>query len=180
MTLVSKSICVLIFVDFQEANDCVDHSILFNKLNAYGVRGLPLLLLKNYLTDRAQAVRVGSSISSYLPITKGVPQGSLLGPILFLIYINDLPSIFHHFNCLLYADDTTLCLRDVSSEALVERCNSDLERFFGWTLANKLSLNCNETFYMSFSNISVPSNFPTISINIYRISIFRFSYDFFT
>ena len=127
-----------VFVDLQKAFDTVDHSILLAKLHHYGIRGKAHSLFKSYLTGRKQFVSVSGSNSAELLMKHGVPQGSVLGPLLFLIYINDLNfaingSIVHHF-----ADDTNLlCIAD-SLELLAKTVNLDLQSLWHWLSANKI------------------------------------------
>ena len=102
-----KSHVIAIFCDLRKAFDCVDHQILINKLKKIGVRGNELLWFKSYLDNRKQAVNISGSNSQLLNILIGVPQGSILGPLLFLIYINDLP-LCSELISLLFADDTNL------------------------------------------------------------------------
>ena len=100
-----------IFLDFRKAFDCVDHMILISKLSKYGIRGIALDWFKSYLSDRYQCVAINNSLSEPKPVSCGVPQGSILGPLLFLIFINDFPNSSQHFHFTLFADDSTLTCR---------------------------------------------------------------------
>ena len=95
-------------MDLSKAFDTLDHNILIKKLQYYGVIGTPLNWFQSYLTDRTQYVEVNNESSSLQTILTGVPQGSILGPLLFLIYMNDIPNASNLFTFILYADDTTL------------------------------------------------------------------------
>ena len=97
-----------VFLDFAKAFDTVDHQILLQKLNHYGVRGRTLQLIESYLTDREQCVQVNNATSDFGTITHGVPQGSILGPLLFLLYINDIANSSPLLSFYLFADDTQL------------------------------------------------------------------------
>ena len=97
----------LIFVDYSKAFDLVDHRILVKKLMAYGLCGDEIKLFDNYLSGRSQYVIVDGFKSTVRSIFLGVPQGSILGPLLFLLFVNDLPSAIHHSIVDAYADDTT-------------------------------------------------------------------------
>ena len=105
----------------------MNHSILLEKLQYYGVTGTSLSLLDNYLSDRCQYVEYNGHTSNTLPITTGVPQGSVLGPLLFLIYINDLPMVSDVFNMLMYADDTTLYC-NIDQNVSEEVINNELSK----------------------------------------------------
>ena len=163
------SFCANVFVDFQKAFDTIDHQILFRKLEIYGITGLPLLLLKNYFSDRTQSVRIGNTFSSSKPITKGVPQGSIIGPLAFLLFINDLPNISNVFSTVLFADDTTISFKCNSVEQFNHISNIEMQKFFQWSSANKLILNLSKTYYIihSFRNFNT-ENFD-LKINNHNI-----------
>ena len=97
-----------VFLDLSKAFDTLNHNILLNKLELYGVRGLGQTWFRNYLTGRKQVVQLGSSTSSMKKITHGVPQGSILGPLLFLLYINDITNTSNLGKLILFADDTSI------------------------------------------------------------------------
>ena len=144
------SFCINIFIDFHKCFDTIDHAILMRKLELYGVTGPLLILVNNYLTNRTQSVRIKESISPPLPITKGVPQGSILGPLLFLFFINDLPNISNIFSPILYADDTTLSMNCNSIPQTTSIGNQELAKFYDWAVANKVSINfdIDKTYFM--------------------------------
>jgi hypothetical protein len=151
-SLNNKSHALSILVDYRKAFDTVNYKILLSKLHAYGIRGLPLEWFKNYLHNRKQYVRVGSSFSSTKPISIGIPQGSVAGPILFILYINDLPNVSELFSTILFADDTSLTVSDNQYDSLINKTNSELDKIRDWTMANRLSLNVDKTHAMLFTN----------------------------
>ena len=114
-----------LFLDFSKAFDCVDHTILLHKLEVYGVRGVALLWFQSYLSNRMQYVSINGNNSEYKSVESGVPQGSILGPLLFLIYINDFPKSSNFFKFNLFADDSTLSFsyKDVPVNVLSENVN---------------------------------------------------------
>ena len=128
--------------------DTVDHNILLKKLELYGLRGLPLSWFKSYINDRQQRCSVNSKLSQPCHLTCGVPQGSTLGPLLFLIYINDLPNCLKHSVARMYADDTNLTVTTRTTAEARTTVNGDLENVRQWLLANKLSLNLTKTEYI--------------------------------
>ena len=130
----------VVLLDFKKAFDAVSHSVLLHKLQHYGVRGPSLDLLQSYLDQRKQFVSIVNASSQIASISFGVPQGSTLGPLLFLIYINDLPNAV---NCIprLFADDTCLISRNFNLFKLESDINEDLVKIYKWCLANKVTIN---------------------------------------
>ena len=116
--LINDKLSLGVFLDLSKAFDTLNHQILLNKLDKLGIRGLPKLWFSNYLNNRLQYVQYLQNSSSKLPITCGVPQGSILGPLLFLLYINDIPQP-SNCNMLLFADDTNLIFHDKNIKPLM-------------------------------------------------------------
>ena len=131
--------CAL-FVDLSKAFDTVDHGILLKKLQHYGIRGVPLNLFKSYLSNRKQYTFVNGSKSTELLIDIGVPQGSVLGPLLFLLYINDLPNASLLLTRL-FADDTCLLFSAKTIDELQIVINREMRKIENWMSGNKLSIN---------------------------------------
>ena len=148
----TKNVTASIFIDLQKAFDTIDHSILCHKLDQYGIRGVANDLLSNYLFNRKQFVQIDNTISSMQNINCGVPQGSILGPLLFLIYINNLQNCSDFLYAILFADDTTLIASAKTFELLVFKLNQELGRLTSWLSANKLSINVKKSNYMIFGN----------------------------
>ena len=151
-----------IFLDLKKAFDTVDHYFLVQKLEiTYGFRGVALDTMKSYLTNRQQYTKIGNKHSTKQNINCSVPQGSSLGPLLFILYINDLPSA-SLFSSTLFADDTLLSMADKNLYTLEKRVNSELKLIDDWLQNNKLSLNYSKTCYLLFSkhpHTSVNSKF---------------------
>ena len=138
----------LIFVDYRKAFDLIDHLLLMKKLDAYGIRGNELNLLRDYLSNRSQYVNVDGYCSSLKPMKFGVPQGSNLGLILFLLFINDLPSVVNHSVVDIYADDTTLSYSsevDVAPTSISVVLQDDLDDISNWSVNNKIIINAKKT-----------------------------------
>ena len=144
-----------IFIDFCKAFDTVRHDILLKKLKHYGIRGVIHDWFKDYLSNRTQSTKILNHISSPQDTKYGVLQGSVLGPILFLIYINDLPQIFPRLKSVLFADDSTLYITGDDPISMIETANSDLEILKNWCYSNRLTINSNKTFYMLFTKKSI-------------------------
>ena len=142
-----------IFLDLSKAFDTLNFDILLNKLKYYGVRGTSLALIKSYLTNRYQYVQFENSDSELLEIVTGIPQGSILGPLFFSVFINDLVNSSNKFQFLMYADDTTIyfSLDKFPGENREIVVNSELEKVNTWLKLNKLSINVNKTNCMFFT-----------------------------
>jgi hypothetical protein len=153
-----------IFLDLSKAFDTINHNILLNKLSNYGVRGLANDWLKSYLSDRQQRVLFNNVVSEPTNVACGVPQGSILGPLLFLLYINDLPLCTQKPHFVLFADDTNILFSHEDPKTLEDTINTELMHITNWFKLNKLSLNIKKTNYIIFKNKH--SNKPNINLNI--------------
>ena len=149
-TLENNKVGLGVFLDLSKAFDTIDHEILIKKLNFYGIRGRALEWFKSYLCNRKQYVLFQGNKSEMASITHGVPQGSILGPLLFIIYINDLHKCLKTSKPILYADDTTLFNSADNIRILFKNTNNDLKSLHEWFKCNKLSINTSKSFYMIF------------------------------
>ena len=139
-----------VFCDLSKAFDTLDHDILLAKLDHYGIRGNLLSWLESYLSNRKQYVDMNGKKSGLKDITVGVPQGSILGPLLFLIYINDLPAALNRLRPVMFADDTNLVIKGKNLADLKEVLNSELSSLNNYFRANKLKLNTGKTKLVCF------------------------------
>ena len=164
-----------IFIDLRKAFDLVDHQCLLHKLEHYGIRDKSLKWFENYLTTRLQSVKHNQDISSNLAIGHGVPQGSILGPILFVIYINDLPQCLMKSAIGMYADDTVIYFSATSPGLIKQVLQNDLNYVEQWLQENKLVLNQSKTKWMLFGTRQKLEHSSDIEIQFYGQNIERVS-----
>ena len=137
-----------VFLDFTKAFDTVNHVILLKKMEMYGIRGLRLQWFTNYLTNRQQYVSLTGTESRKQTMVWGVPQGNLLGPLLFLIYINDIPNCSEKLSFRIFADDTNICASSSNAAQLETLINQELAKVKEWCYINKKSIHFKKTNYM--------------------------------
>ena len=164
----------VVFLDLKKAFETVDHDILQSKMNLYGVQGIALDWFRSYLTNRTQRCLVNGSLSRICSLKYGVPQGTILGPLLFLIYINNLPNFLNSCQSRMYADDTHITYADVDLNSIQLNLNRDLRSLNKWLISNKLTLNTAKTEFMligSRQKLSTLSSQPELSIDNVPIEI---------
>jgi hypothetical protein len=162
----TNSVNMLCFLDLAKCFDTIDHDILLCKLEKYGIRGKNLKFFKKYLSGRKQCVKVNGQLSSILDILFGVPQGSILGPILFLLFINDLPTCLQKCECNLFADDTVIYTMNTDEIKATSDLQCDLDNVHNWFTANRLSINIDKSCTMSVTNKSRSNSIFYISDNM--------------
>ena len=158
----------VVFLDLKKAFDTVDHNLLLSKLSLFGITDIELEWFSNYLHDRKQCTSIKNTLSLPAKVELGVPQGSILGPQLFSLFVNDLPTSVSKAQVVMYADDTMLMYSDKSLINIQSCLNNELNRVNEWLVKNRLVLNTSKTKYMiigtphKLSNINEPI---VISVN---------------
>ena len=160
-SLVGSEMCIR---DRTKAFDTVDHYILEQKLNNYGIRESALKWFTSYLRDRSHYVKIGSYTSEKVEATLGVPQGSILGPLLFIIYTNDFTNLLDSARVVQFADDTSIILSHKNPVNLTQKANDTLNLIYNWLNANKLCLNIEKSSFLIITNKKQPI-FTDIGIN---------------
>jgi hypothetical protein len=149
----NKSVVAGIFCNLQKAFDCVNYEIILAKLEFYGIKGLDLNLYKSFPESRYQRVSLSGTLSGWTGIRHGVPQGSILGPLLFLLYVNDLPNNIERISVpILYTDDTSILFSHSDLNDLTNTINNTFKIVNNWFTANYLSLNISKTHFIYFSS----------------------------
>ncbi|CAB3992598.1 Hypothetical predicted protein [Paramuricea clavata] len=168
----------MVFVDFRKAFDVIDHKILLKKLELYRVTDVALTWFKSYLCDRYQFVSLEGKSSECLPLTKGVPHGSVLGPVLFLLFVNDLPLHLQYSSVDMFADDTTMsaCAHYLDISSMNDGLNSDLHALNEWSLQNKMFINARKTNSMLVTGKRIPKkldsqNDPCLQLKIDGVDV---------
>lgn len=159
-----KMLTIALFLDMSKAFDSIKHETLLKKMELYGIRGTALSWIRNYLCNRNIKVMFNESLSEKYTVNFGTPQGSVLGPLLYIILTNDMPNILKFSRAVMFADDTTIYTTGSNVRFLYRKLNEDLQRITQWFKDNSLSLNVEKTTYIIFSNAN---NNPNINKNIY-------------
>ena len=154
----------VLFIDLKKAFDTVNHDILVEKLKYYGIDGNELLWFKSYLTNRSQAVNVNSTLSDFQSINIGIPQGSIQGPLLFIIFVNCLPCSVPECKTVMYADDTSLMCKSQNVSDLQDQFDSCISKVAEWFKANKLTLNVDKTKFMIFGTNRTLEKFDDVKL----------------
>ena len=142
---------VAVFLDIKKAFDTIDHNIIIQKLKHAGMGARILALITNYLNNRKQCVLYNGTRSEVRELYTGVPQGSTLGPLLFLIYVNDLPNMFVSTNCMMFADDTVLYQSHSDIDELYTQIQESLNKMYNWCTDNQITLNSKKCQYVHFN-----------------------------
>ena len=154
------------FLFFKKAFDTVSHNILLDKLNHYGFRGIINDWFSSYLNNRMQSTQIGPYISNKASVSYGIPQGSVLGPLLFLLYVNDIHQCSNKLKFYLFADDTNILYADKKLKSLENIVNIELQNLHEWLTSNKLTLNTTKTNFVIFHPYQKKSHLPTEPLHV--------------
>ena len=167
-----KSPTLAVFIDFKKAFDCVQHPVLLKKLEAMNLDVLGIDWIKDYLTRRQQRVFANGSYSSYQDISQGVPQGSVLGPLFYIIYANDLTDIVKNCKIAMYADDTVLYISCKKNfELSVKKLQEDIDSLSQWCVGNGITANVEKTKVMVFGSNNSLANIPQFDIKFGGVAL---------
>ena len=166
----NKKLILSIFIDYTKAFDLIDHELLLRKLFHYGISSDIIILLRNYFSDRSQFVKIGNTTSSPVSSSIGLPQGSILGPTLFLIFINDISLVLEGLECILFADDTTIFCADESVDKVTAQMDRKFKQVTRWTSHNRMTINWLKTKAMFISRAS-KDNPASITIGCNQLEI---------
>ena len=169
-------ISIAVYIDLRKAFDTVNHQILLKKLRLLGICGLNLNWIENYLKHRSQCTLASNICSKKAPIKCGVPQGSVLGPLLFLIYVNDMKNILLHSKHYLYADDTVIYLSGANVADVVNKLQTDLKRYGIWCKGNKLTVNTRKSNFVIYGTKSRVSKVQNLNFELHGDKLIRVPY----
>ena len=162
---------VAAFIDIKKAFDSVNFNILLKKLSFYGIKNRSLTLIENYLSNRQQCTVANNIRSDLAPLSCGVPQGSILGPLFFLLYMNDCISDLDSHGTMLYADDSVLFVSGTNFEVVSAGLSLALDKFLAWATKNKLTINVSKTKLMTFASSQKLSTLPKLNIKLGDIQL---------
>ena len=160
----SKTPTLATYIDFRKAFDCVQHRVLLHKLSKMNLGDSTVQWIRSFLTGREQRVLANNVYSSFLPITQGVPQGSVLGPLFYIVYANDLAKTFLNCNVAMYADDTVLYTANSNFDTSVVKMQEDINQLSEWCLHNGIKVNTDKTKLMLFGSSKSIGSLPTFEI----------------
>ena len=162
----SKLCTLATYIDFRKAFDCVQHPVLIQKLSSLGFDHTTITWIRSYLSDRQQRVLANGTYSSFLPVTQGVPQGSVLGPLFYIVYANNLSNIVKNCEIALYADDTVLFTANRLFDTSVRKMQEDLDSLSGWCRQNGIKANTDKSKVMVFGSPSSTAKIPPFTLKI--------------
>ena len=157
---------IAVYIDLRKAFDTVNHHLLINKVRNLGVEGSNLSWIENYLENRTQCTLANNICSKKTAITCGVPQGSVLGPLLFLIYVNDMKSVLQHSRHYLYADDTVIYFSGDNINDVVNKLQTDLSKFGTWCESNKLTVNTKKSNFVVYGTMTKVSKVQNLDLRL--------------